>query len=122
MVQIGRTRLQEGIAEYSYSNVGSYFGNSYGLYDLVGMRLEYVLDRFVDQNTLAAETVDPVGPTGGTYRVMRSQHVQNGHGLRYYALAQISALPVDDLRVNYQQSYRFAIHLRPPQSFGGKWK
>ena len=53
---------------------------------------------------------------------MRSQHVQNGHGLRYYALAQISALPVDDLRVNYQQSYRFAIHLRPPQSFGGKWK
>ena len=122
VVQIGRTRLQEGIAEYSYSNVGSYLGNSYGLYDLVGMRLEYVLDRFVDQNTLAAETVDPVGPTGGTYRVMRSQHVQNGHGLRYYALAQISALPVDDLRVNYQQSYRFAIHLRPPQSFGGKWK
>ena len=28
VVQIGRTRLQEGVAEYSYSNVGSYLGNS----------------------------------------------------------------------------------------------
>ncbi len=81
-----------------------------------------VVDRFVNQNTLAAETVDPVGPTGGTSRIIRSHHVQDGHSLRYYALAQVSTLPVDDLRVNYQQSYRFAIHLRPPQSFGGKWK
>ena len=122
VVQIGRTRLEEGVAQYSYSNVGSYLGNSYGLYDVVGSRVEYVLDRFVNQNTLAAETVDPVGPTGGTSRIIRSHHVQDGHSLRYYALAQVSTLPVDDLRVNYQQSYRFAIHLRPPQSFGGKWK
>ena len=25
-------------------------------------------------------------------------------------------------RVNTYMAYRFAIHLRPPQSFGGKWK
>ena len=122
IVQIGRTRLEDGVALYSKVNVGSYLGNGYGLYDVLGMRPEYVLDRFVDQNTAASETVDPIGPTGGTRRIVRAQHVHDSHGLRYYALTVINVENVANLSANTYQSYRFAIHLRPPQSFGGKWK
>ena len=122
VVQIGRTRLEEGVAQYSLVDVGSYLGNPYGLYDLIGARPEYVLDRFKDANTAAAETVDPVGPTDGTRRALRGQHCQDNHGLRYYAISAIQVENVDNLAANNYESFRFAIHLRPPQSFGGKWK
>ena len=122
IVQIGRTVLEEGVAQYSALSVGSYLGNAYGLYDVLGTRVEYVLDRYVNLTTMAAETVDPIGPYGGTYRIIRGQHVQNNHGLRYYALTVINVENIDNLSANTYQSYRFAIHLRPPQSFGGKWK
>ena len=122
VVQIGRTRLEEGVAQYSLVTVGSYLGNPYGLYDLIGSRPEYVLDRFKDGNTAAAETVDPVGPTDGTRRALRGQHCQDNHGLRYYAISAIQVENVDNLAANNYESFRFAIHLRPPQSFGGKWK
>ena len=122
VVQIGRTRLEEGVAQYSLVTVGSYLGNPYGLYDLIGARPEYVLDRFKDGNTAAAETVDPVGPTDGTRRALRGQHCQDNHGLRYYAISAIQVENVDNLAANNYESFRFAIHLRPPQSFGGKWK
>ena len=118
----GRTVLEEGVAQYSALSVGSYLGNAYGLYDVLGTRVEYVLDRYVNLTTMAAETVDPIGPYGGTYRIIRGQHVQNNHGLRYYALTVINVENIDNLSANTYQSYRFAIHLRPPQSFGGKWK
>ena len=122
VVQIGRTRLEEGVTQYSLVAVGSYLGNPYGLYDLIGARPEYVLDRFKDANTAAAETVDPVGPTDGTRRALRGQHCQDNHGLRYYAISAIQVENVDNLAANNYESFRFAIHLRPPQSFGGKWK
>ena len=122
VVQIGRTRLEEGVAQYSLVDVGSYLGNPYGLYDLIGARPEYVLDRFKDGNVAAAETVDPVGPTDGTRRALRGQHCQDNHGLRYYAISSIQVENVDNLAANNYESFRFAIHLRPPQSFGGKWK
>ena len=122
VVQIGRTRLEEGVSQYSLVTVGSYLGNPYGLYDLIGSRPEYVLDRFKDGNTAAAETVDPVGPTDGTRRALRGQHCQDNHGLRYYAISAIQVENVDNLAANNYESFRFAIHLRPPQSFGGKWK
>jgi len=122
IVQIGRTRLEEDVAQYSSVSVGSYLGNAYGLYDVLGIRPEYVLDRFENANTVAAETVDPIGPYVGNYRIIRGQHVQDNHGLRYYALSAMNVEYVDNLSVNTYQSYRFAIHLRPPQSFGGKWK
>jgi len=122
VVQIGRTRLEEGVNQYSLVAVGSYLGNSYGLYDLVGSRPEYVLDRFVDQNTIAAETVDPIGPTSGTRRILRGQHCQDNHGLRYYTVSAIQLEMVDNLAKDTYQSFRFAIHLRPPRSFGGKWE
>ena len=122
VVQIGRTRLEEGVAQYSLVTVGSYLGNPYGLYDLIGARPEYVLDRFKDGNVAAAETVDPVGPTDGTRRALRGQHCQDNHGLRYYAISAIQVENVDNLAANNYESFRFAIHLRPPQSFGGKWK
>ena len=117
-----RTRLEEGVSQYSLVPVGSYLGNPYGLYDLIGARPEYVLDRFKDANTAAAETVDPVGPTDGTRRALRGQHCQDNHGLRYYAISAIQVENVDNLAANNYESFRFAIHLRPPQSFGGKWK
>ena len=122
VVQIGRTRLEEGVSQYSLVPVGSYLGNPYGLYDLIGARPEYVLDRFKDGNVAAAETVDPVGPTDGTRRALRGQHCQDNHGLRYYAISAIQVENVDNLAANNYESFRFAIHLRPPQSFGGKWK
>ena len=122
VVQIGRTTLEEGVMEYSYLDVGSYLPNAYGLYELVGTRPEYVLDRFYNQNTIATETVDPVGTTNGTSRILRSQHVQNSHGLRYYTLAQLNIERVDNLNEKTYQAYRFAIHLRPPRSFNGKWE
>ena len=122
VVQIGRTRLEEGVSQYSLVDVGSYLGNAYGLYDLIGARPEYVLDRFKDGNVAAAETVDPVGPTDGTRRALRGQHCQDNHGLRYYAISAIQVENVDNLAANNYESFRFAIHLRPPQSFGGKWK
>ena len=122
IVQIGRTVLEEGVSEYSVLPVGSYLGNSYGLYDVIGTRMEYVLDRFVDGNTVAAETIDPVGPTNGTRRILRGQIAQKGHGLRYYSLAHTNCEFVDNLNVNTYMSFRFVIHLRPPLSFGGKWK
>jgi formylglycine-generating enzyme required for sulfatase activity len=122
VVQIGRTRLEEGVSQYSLVDVGSYLGNPYGLYDLIGARPEYVLDRFKDGNAAAAETVDPVGPTDGTRRALRGQHCQDNHGLRYYAISAIQVENVDNLAANNYESFRFAIHLRPPQSFGGKWK
>ena len=122
VVQIGRTRLEEGVNQYSLVDVGSYLGNPYGLYDLIGSRPEYVLDRFKDGNVAAAETVDPVGPTDGTRRALRGQHCQDNHGLRYYAISAIQVENVDNLAANNYESFRFAIHLRPPQSFGGKWK
>ena len=122
VVQIGRTRLEEGVSQYSLVPVGSYLGNPYGLYDLIGARPEYVLDRFKDGNVAAVETVDPVGPTDGTRRALRGQHCQDNHGLRYYAISAIQVENVDNLAANNYESFRFAIHLRPPQSFGGKWK
>ena len=60
--------------------------------------------------------------TDGTRRAMRGQHCQDNHGLRYYAIASIQLENIDNLSANTYESFRFAIHLRPPQSFGGKWK
>ncbi len=57
-----------------------------------------------------------------TRRIVRGQHVHDGHGLRYYALTVINVEGIDNLSANTYQSYRFANHLRPPQSVGGKWK
>ena len=107
VVQIGRTRLEEGVTQYSLVTVGSYLGNPYGLYDLIGSRPEYVLDRFKDGNTAAAETVDPVGPTDGTRRALRGQHCQDNHGLRYYAISAIQVENVDNLAANNYESFRF---------------
>lgn len=111
-----------GAGQFTYVNVGSYLANSYGLCDTVGMRPEYVLDRFVDQAAAASETYDPVGPTSGTLRAVRSQLNQNNHGLRYYTLAHIATEAIDNTTGGTCLAFRFAIHLRPPRSFSGMWK
>ena len=121
--EIAYSILQPDVKQqYTYVDVGSYLANSYGLCDTVGMRPEYVLDRFVDQNTAALETYDPVGPTTGTSRVLRSQHNQFNHGLRYHTLAHIAKDTIDNTTSGTYQAFRFAIHLRPPRSFCGMWK
>ena len=90
--------------------------------DVVGMRPEYVLDGYSSVEPPSNEIIDPVGAYNPTKRVIRSQHNQFGHGLRYHTIAQYSLENLDNTAANTYESFRFAIHLRPPQSFGGRWK
>ncbi len=121
---IGLTGFNAG-KDYATTYVGTYAPNQYGLYDTIGMRYEYVLDQFrtsSTEDTVAAETVDPVGPSDGTHQTVRSCHAIKTSTLLYCSPASFNYIARDQLEKNYQQAFRLAIHLRPPQSFGGKWK
>ena len=110
------------VGQYSKVAVGSYLANQYGLCDVVGMRPEYMLDGYSSVEPPSNEIIDPVGAYNPTRRVIRGQHNQFGHGLRYHTIAQYFWENLDNTAANTYESFRFAIHLRPPQSFGGKWK
>lgn len=121
--EIAYSTLNPKVNNWTRTEVGLYLPNAYGLCDVVGMRPEYVLDRFNHSVPLDTESIDPVGPTTGTSRALRAQHNEKDkHGLRYYALTHITADYIDNTSTNTCQSVRFAIHLRPPRSFGEKWE
>ncbi len=110
------------VKQYSKVAVGSYLANQYGLCDVVGMRPEYMLDGYSSAEPPHSEIIDPIGAYNPTRRVIRGQHNQFNHGLRYHTIAQYSLENIDNTAANTYEAFRFAIHLRPPQSFGGKWK
>ena len=119
---IAHSCINTNVAQYSLVDVGTCLANSYGLYDVVGMRPEYMLDGYSSAEPPSSEIIDPVGAYAGNRRVLRGQHNQFGHGLRYHTIAQYALEVIDNTAANNYEAFRFAIHLRPPQSFGGKWK
>ncbi len=120
---IGHTCVNPSIGEWSGVSVGSYSPNPYGLYDVVGIRPEYVLDQYMTPADAAAQTYDPVGGSASSAsRVTRGTFVNKSHGLRYYTHAQYNYEGQDNTLVGQALAVRFAVHLRPPRSFGGEWK
>ena len=113
--------------QYGQPNTcGMYAPNSFGIYDTVGTRIEHVLDQYKDAETIAAETIDPVGPTSAPkYNVVFNSFIHH-QSLLGWSMETISTTfknrDLDYTNINNAQLFRFAIHLRPPQSFEGKWE
>ena len=123
----GYRRAFGGVAyEYSPPDVaGMYLPNPYGLYDLVGSRLELVLDMWNGNAAAAASAgIDPVGMAqqNYNYRMMCNSYSQK-KTLTQWLMASASAQNVSDAahKSGNEFCYRYVIHLNPPQSFGGKW-
>lgn len=121
---------------YYRTDVGLCAANAYGLYDCVGMRTEHVLDLVlpVEKNdTYAAaeaymlrpdQSVDPVGaPYSATSRLLNRSNTPEPYRatLRRFC---VSTYSVTDHTYGSGaiSTWRFAIHLRPPRSFGGRWQ
>lgn len=97
--------------------VGSRMDNGWGLFDVVGLVGEWTLDtaRNTGTNTfpdfgLPVDGTDPVGVSGGTWRIIKSA---NGNGSRtaLYDLLPCRRQMAAPDSANY--STRFCIHLKP---------
>ena len=60
----------KGSYTLGHTKVGSYLANDWGLYDMHGNVYEWRLDWLAFINEATAK-IDPVGPTTGTYRIIR---------------------------------------------------
>ena len=101
---------------------GQYQPNAFGLCDLVGSRVEIVLDQSAGAEA-STEARDPVGSSSDpTYR-MRLNSTVNTQSLGGWSLAAFGSAPGDgDLNSDTMDNFRLVIHLRPPESFGGMWE
>jgi formylglycine-generating enzyme required for sulfatase activity len=68
MSEVGCYRYKDGYRN-GHMEVGSYLPNAWGLYDMHGNVQEWCLDWYIKPDSTSAG--DPVGPTTGTYRILR---------------------------------------------------
>lgn len=102
---------------------GTYQPNEWGLCDLIGSRTEAILDQWESAAVAARETLDPVGPASSPkYRMLHNSFSQ-GQCFASWAMPAVSRRDTDhDLDSNTMDCFRLVIHLRPPQSFAGRWE
>ena len=101
---------------------GMFLPNSYGLYDLIGSRQEFLLDNWdAAEDATASAGIDPVGMQQSTTRMVHNSF--NNYGtISNWSIAFVGTMVSDRTHdSNYEYCYRYVIHLNPPQSFGGKW-
>lgn len=96
------------------SPVGLKNDNGWGLYDIVGLDGEWVLDKVVDYSSLACElpdfSVNPTGISEGSNRILRSAN-GNGKKTAIYDLLPCRRQMASPDKADY--STRFCIHLSP---------
>ena len=101
---------------------GQYQPNAFGLCDLVGSRLETVLDQSAGAAD-STEARDPVGSSSSPTSRMCLNSFVNTQSLGGWSLAAFGSAPGDgDLNSDTMNNFRLVIHLRPPESFGGMWE
>ena len=101
---------------------GMFLPNSYGLYDLIGSRQEFLLDNWdAAEDATASAGIDPVGMQQSTTRMVHNSF--NNYGtISNWSIAFVGTMVSDRTHdSNHEYCYRYVIHLNPPQSFGGKW-
>ena len=102
---------------------GKYQPNAWGLCDLIASRSESILDQWVNSATAALETLDPVGPTSNPQYRMLHNSFTAGKMFAVWAIPAVSRRETDhDTNTDTLDCFRMVIHLRPPQSFAGRWK
>ena len=74
----GSVNLQNCSPIYATAKVGSYRPNAWGLYDMHGNVWESCLDWWGGNTSSTAAATDSVGPTTGSYRVIRGGGWNNG--------------------------------------------
>ena len=102
----------DGKGGYSeYTTVGSYLPSAWGVYDMHGNVREWCLDWSGD---LTSGVMDPVGPSSGGYRVVRSssyrdQYVLSGHKECASSFRQPAISPEAKVRqYHYDLGFRIA--------------
>ena len=122
-ISIGYANYEAGQNSYNPPGTpGMFLPNSYGLYDLIGSRQEFLLDNWDGTETATASAgVDPVGMQQSTTRMVHNSF--NNYGtISNWSIAFAGTMVSDrEHNSNFEYCYRYVIHLNPPQSFGGKW-
>ena len=122
-ISIGYANYETGQNTYNPPGTpGMFLPNSYGLYDLIGSRQEFLLDNWDGTETATASAgVDPGGMQQSTTRMVHNSF--NNYGtISNWSIAFAGTMVSDrEHNSNFEYCYRYVIHLNPPQSFGGKW-
>ena len=97
--------------------VGARHDNGWGIYDVVGLAGEWMLDTAKNggshtypDNGLPVDGTDPVGVSGGTWRIIKSAN-GNGNNTALYDLLPCRRQMASPDSASY--STRFCIHLKP---------
>ena len=105
-------------------NVGTKNPNQWGFYDASGLAGEWTLDTAKNTGTytfpdygLPDNSTDPVGVSGGTWRIIKSAS-GNGQRTALYDLLPCRRQMANPASADY--STRFCIHLRPLVKEGGQ--
>ena len=120
--KLGEVAAWYGTVGDGETSVGQFASNGWGLYDVVGLMGEWMLDSAVNSGTqtlprfgLNTETVDPVGAgryeDGSGYRVFRTASA-NWQGANLHNILPCSRQMADPAG-GYICTTRFCIHLKP---------